>query len=107
VEGHLEQLGLRKRFEVIICREDTSQHKPLPAPFLAAADAMDVSPSSCIVIEDSPNGIRSANAAGMFALAVPTEMTKDEDFATIGANRKIDSLAELPLPQLLNQLEST
>jgi HAD superfamily hydrolase (TIGR01509 family) len=39
--------------------------KPAPDLFLHAATAMDVDPSACVVVEDSPNGVRAAVAAGM------------------------------------------
>jgi HAD superfamily hydrolase (TIGR01509 family) len=43
--------------------------KPAPDLFLHAARTMGYSPRNCIVIEDSPAGIRAAKAAGMTAFA--------------------------------------
>ncbi|KQR69214.1 HAD family hydrolase [Rhizobium sp. Leaf341] len=43
--------------------------KPAPDLFLHAAEAMDVAPENCIVIEDSPAGIVAAKAAGMRVFA--------------------------------------
>ena len=42
--------------------------KPDPEIFLKAAAALDVSPSECIVIEDSHNGITAAKSAGMYVI---------------------------------------
>ncbi|MGB5757748.1 MAG: HAD family hydrolase, partial [Acidimicrobiales bacterium] len=39
--------------------------KPAPDLFLLAAERMDVSPSRCLVVEDSPHGVTAARAAGM------------------------------------------
>lgn len=39
--------------------------KPAPDLFLLAAERLGVSPGDCVVIEDSPAGIRAARAAGM------------------------------------------
>ena len=39
--------------------------KPAPDLFLHAAASMDVDPSACVVVEDSPNGVRAGVAAGM------------------------------------------
>ena len=102
VEGHAKQLNLHHYFDAFICREDTQEHKPYPGPFLAAAQTVGADPTRCIAIEDSPNGIRSAKAAGMFAVAYPTDMTRGEDFAAIEADRVVHSLADVPLDELLN-----
>ena len=46
--------------------------KPDPAIFLYAADQLSVKPEECVVIEDSPNGIKAAKAAGMKCIALST-----------------------------------
>jgi beta-phosphoglucomutase-like phosphatase (HAD superfamily) len=43
--------------------------KPAPDLFLHAAAAVGVAPENCVVIEDSPSGIRAAQSAGMHVLA--------------------------------------
>lgn len=101
VDNHLKRLGLLERFETIVCGEDTDEHKPLPAPFLEAARRLGVAPGRCIAIEDSPNGVAAASAAGMHAIAVPTSMTTGLAFP--GAARAVDSLADLPLAAVLDE----
>ncbi|MEM7021159.1 MAG: HAD family hydrolase [Pseudomonadota bacterium] len=49
----------------IFSAEQVKQGKPAPDLFLYAAEQMDCAPSSCLVIEDSTNGVRGAVAAGM------------------------------------------
>lgn len=44
--------------------------KPYPDIFLYAADKIGVAPAHCLVIEDSPNGIRAGLAAGMCAVGL-------------------------------------
>lgn len=100
VDTHLRQLGLFESFQSIVCAEDTTTHKPGPEPFLEAARRLNVPPEACVAIEDSLNGIRAANAAGMFTLAVPTAMTRNEDFAI--ADLVVPSLAALPFDDLLH-----
>src|SRR5262249_58991523 len=39
--------------------------KPAPDLFLHVADVMNVDPSRCVVIEDSPPGVAAGSAAGM------------------------------------------
>ncbi|MFB2550102.1 HAD family hydrolase [Ensifer soli] len=46
-----------------------SRGKPAPDLFLHASRSMGVSPSACVVIEDSPAGIAAAKAAGMRVFA--------------------------------------
>ncbi|MCX4527353.1 MULTISPECIES: HAD family phosphatase [unclassified Streptomyces] len=51
--------------EWIYSSEDVGQGKPAPDLYLHAADQMGVLPSRCVVVEDSPLGVRAAVAAGM------------------------------------------
>ncbi|HZS93814.1 MAG TPA: haloacid dehalogenase, partial [Chloroflexota bacterium] len=61
-------------------------------------------PDEAIVLEDSPNGITAAQAAGIFCVAVPNSLTKR---LPIGhADMEIESLAAVPLPELIEQVES-
>ncbi|MFN8139597.1 MAG: HAD family phosphatase [Fimbriimonadales bacterium] len=50
-------------FDVIITSDDVSRGKPDPEPYLIAARQLGVSPSECLAVEDSANGIASAVAA--------------------------------------------
>jgi len=56
----LRSLGVRDRFQTIVTREDCVNGKPDPEPFLRAAAGLGVQPARCVVIEDSPGGIRAA-----------------------------------------------
>ena len=59
-------------FPVIVCGEDVTATKPDPEPYLLAAKLLDADPARCVVLEDSPNGVASAAAAGCRVLAVPS-----------------------------------
>jgi HAD superfamily hydrolase (TIGR01509 family) len=72
----LRQHGLVAQLDAICTRDDVTQVKPAPDLFLLAAARMRVSPARCIVFEDSPNGLRAAHAAGMWAIAVPNALTR-------------------------------
>jgi beta-phosphoglucomutase-like phosphatase (HAD superfamily) len=48
--------------------------KPAPDPYLRAAALLGVAPGDCVAVEDSPTGIRAAEAAGVPVLAVPCEV---------------------------------
>jgi len=75
VKGHLERLGLLDRFDCVRCRDDVANVKPAPDLYLAVATCLGVKPEEAVAIEDSPNGIASAKAAGMWCVAVPNGIT--------------------------------
>ncbi len=58
-------------FDLIIAGDDATRPKPFPDPYLQACAALGVPPEETVAIEDSPNGLRSAIAAGTIALGVP------------------------------------
>jgi HAD superfamily hydrolase (TIGR01509 family) len=103
VDGHLERLGIRARFQSVRCREDVARTKPDPALYLAAAADLGVAPEGCIAIEDAPAGIEAAVAAGMFCVAVPSALTGSLDLTR--AHLRLRSLAELPLAELVRRAE--
>jgi len=49
---------------LLVSAEDVSQGKPAPDPYLLAAQLLGVPIAACMVFEDAPAGIRSAEAAG-------------------------------------------
>jgi len=59
-------------FPVTVCGEDVTATKPDPEPYLLAAKLLDADPARCVVLEDSPNGVASAAAAGCRVLAIPS-----------------------------------
>lgn len=59
-------------FEVMVFGDDMPRGKPAPDIYLEAARRLKVPPTDCAAIEDSGNGIRSAHAAGMKVIAVPS-----------------------------------
>src|SRR5215469_2241817 len=65
----LSVTGLLGYFEPhIFSATQVARGKPAPDLFLFAADAMQVPPASCIVVEDSVPGVQAAVAAGMRAI---------------------------------------
>ena len=95
VEGHLGQAGLLRRFRLLRCKEDVARVKPDPALYRAAVAGLGVSPAEAIAIEDSPNGVAAAVAAGLFCVAVPGPMTRGLDFSA--AQLEVETLAETSL----------
>jgi HAD superfamily hydrolase (TIGR01509 family) len=66
----LASTGLR--FDVLVCADDVTATKPDPEPYLLAAKLVGVPPGDCFALEDSPNGVVSAEAAGCRVIAVPS-----------------------------------
>ena len=71
VQRHLAAHGLVGRFHQIVAHGDYVASKPAPDPFLKAAERLGVDPKSCLALEDSHNGVRSAASAGMMTIMVP------------------------------------
>jgi HAD superfamily hydrolase (TIGR01509 family) len=74
MEAVLEAVGVvfgARVFDVTVCAADVRVSKPDPEPYLRAAGLLGVHPGDCVALEDSPNGVASAEAAGCAVIAVP------------------------------------
>jgi len=72
----LDTLDLTAVFEFVASRDDVEKGKPDPEIYLLVAKELGVSPSECLVIEDSPTGVEAALNAGMKVVAVSTPFTQ-------------------------------
>ncbi|WP_324786509.1 HAD family hydrolase [Streptomyces sp. H51] len=92
--GH-RTTGLDRWFEEgrIFSSQDVGRGKPAPDLFLYAAERMGVAPERCVVVEDSPLGVRAAVAAGMDVLGFAA-MTPAEKL--VGAGKLFSDMRELP-----------
>lgn len=97
VERHLAAHGLTGRFDQTVCRGDYERGKPAPDPFLKAAERLGVEPRSCLALEDSHIGVRSAAAAGMMTVMVPDllEPTPDLRALCIAVARDLHEVRDL------------
>jgi HAD superfamily hydrolase (TIGR01509 family) len=72
VERTLAGAGLLNgRFRCVVGAEDVAHPKPAPDLYLAACAALGAEPRRCAALEDSPPGVESAAAAGLYVIAVP------------------------------------
>lgn len=71
VLGHLNRAEITGFFEVIIGGDMVGHGKPEPDIYLRACEELGTNPADTLAIEDSPNGIRSAHAAGVKPVMVP------------------------------------
>jgi HAD superfamily hydrolase (TIGR01509 family) len=104
VTWHLTRLGLRDYFECIQASDDVGNVKPDPELYLAVLRALDVRADEAVAFEDSPIGIHSAKQAGLYCVVVPNLLTSQLNLSE--ADLQLSSLAEVPLEQLLYQIDT-
>mgnify|MGYP001219931668 CR=1 FL=1 len=73
----LEALG-REYFAFSVAGDEVRRTKPHPEPYLTAASRAGAHPARCVVIEDTPTGVASAEAAGCRVVAVPSLVPVEE-----------------------------
>lgn len=76
---YLQESGIAPYFQAVITGDMIVHGKPDPEIYRIACRELNSLPASCIAIEDSPNGIRSAYQAGMKPVMVPDLITPTED----------------------------
>ena len=77
--GHLQRAKVDRYFLGAVCGDEVSHSKPDPEVFLKAAALAGKDPARCMVLEDSPAGVRAGAAAGCFTVMVPDLTTPDEE----------------------------
>ena len=102
VHPKLEQIGLADFFDTVVCSDDVGSVKPNPASYLTSLANLSVTADQAFALEDSPNGVQGAKNAGLLCVAVPSVMTNNLSFDH--AAMRIESLADMPLEELLEAL---
>ncbi|MFK7891820.1 MAG: HAD family hydrolase [Granulosicoccus sp.] len=82
--GKLDKAGLLDRFVSVTGGDQVNAGKPAPDLFLAAAISLQTTAGQCIALEDSPNGVRAAVAAGMHTIQIPDLVQPDDDLLKLG-----------------------
>ena len=102
IERHLGRLGRLEGLDAVVAANgDAARAKPRPDLYLEALEQLGLEPHEAIAFEDSPNGVRAAKAAGLACVAVPNPITAG--LALDEADLVIESLADVPLPELLER----
>lgn len=73
----IQSAGWEALFETFAFGNEVQEGKPAPYIFLLAAQRLGADPSKCVVLEDSPYGIRAAHRAGMTPIWVPDLLTPE------------------------------
>ncbi|MES2594061.1 MAG: HAD family hydrolase [Verrucomicrobiota bacterium] len=100
IDSWMEQLAIRDKFDHISTVDDTGKVKPDPSLFLHAAQNLGVDATEAVIFEDSLNGLRAAQTAGIRCIVVPGPMTKHLDFT--GAWMQIEALNQITLGEISN-----
>ncbi len=102
IDSHLQRLERAVGWDLILAANgDREVAKPRPALYLRALDELGLAADEAIAFEDSPNGVRAAKAAGIFCVGIPNPVTAT---LQLDADLVLDSLADLPLDELLDRL---
>ncbi|MFW6154224.1 MAG: HAD family hydrolase [Planctomycetota bacterium] len=97
MEGNLREIGLpATTFDVCLTGSDVEHKKPHPEIFLTAAERLDLEAARCLVVEDAPNGVRAAKAAGAPCLGLTTSFPADT-LREAGADWIAPDLAAVPV----------
>ena len=103
VNGHLDRLGLLSAFDALCARDDVEREKPYPDLYLLALLRLEVEARDAFAIEDSPNGVTAAQAAGLRCVVVPNALTAEMPLAH--ADLRLPSLAGVSLAEIASALE--
>lgn len=86
-----------EHFHALVTGDDVARPKPAPDIYLLAAQRLHVSPADCLALEDTPPGVQAAVGAGMTAIAVRNQYSRELEFP--GAHAVVDGLRDV-LPYL-------
>jgi HAD superfamily hydrolase (TIGR01509 family) len=72
VDLALERGGLAEGWDAVVCGDEVVELKPAPDVYLEACRQLGVRPADAVALEDSPTGVASARAAGLFVVGIPS-----------------------------------
>lgn len=98
----LEAAKIPYRKMVYVNGGDVRNKKPNPELFLTAAGRMGLAPERCVVIEDAPDGVRAAKAAGAKCIAVTNTTTANK---LAQAELIVGSLEEIDLDGIIGLID--
>lgn len=99
---HFDQIHTRLReqghdllphFDFVVTESDYQESKPAPDPYLLGLQRINLDPAECVVIEDSPRGLRAALAAGLRCVVIRNAFCEGYDFP--GAHEVLQDHTEL------------
>ena len=80
---YLDMTGISPFFTDIICATMVEHGKPAPDIYKFACEKLNKKPSECFAVEDAPNGVKSAYAAGLKVIFIPDQAPSDDSFRSM------------------------
>ena len=80
----LRDAGILDKFDAVVGGDQVQHSKPHPAIYLKAAVVLGVTPRTCLALEDSENGVRSALSAGMTVVQIPDLVQPSQSLRLLG-----------------------
>lgn len=81
VDASLKEHALSDYFDTIVSCDDVRASKPSPDCYLLALERLGLPAQACVAIEDTEAGLKAAKAAGLICLAIPTLISKHQNFS--------------------------
>lgn len=94
----INELNIEEYFDCIVSGHEVAESKPSPEIYSLAAQKLETNPRNCLVIEDSPLGVKGAKAAGMKCVAVSHSRHRQD---LMEANAVVNTLEDMDLLSLL------
>ena len=94
----LDRLGLLSYFDAIVAGDMVERLKPAPDPWLTAMRLLGAAPETTVAIDDSPTGIASAHAAGLYVVGFKGGSIVQD---TSSANEELDGFDHLSLEEIV------
>jgi HAD superfamily hydrolase (TIGR01509 family) len=88
-------LDLRAMLKVIVSGDQVKHKKPAADIYLQAVRGLKLKAEQCVAVEDSPAGIRSARAAGIYCIALKNRYWNKEQLQEAQADWIVDSIGEI------------
>lgn len=77
-EEQLKETGLLPYFDEIVSATEVKLGKPAPDVYIKTLEVLGADPEECLAVEDSPNGVESATAAGIPTVMIPDQTQPDK-----------------------------
>jgi HAD superfamily hydrolase (TIGR01509 family) len=97
IDAALTATALLDAFAVVVSSDEVAHGKPAPDVYLETARRLGHDPATCLVVEDSLNGVRAAKSAGMTVVLVPNHSIPPAPGARELADLVLERLADLDL----------
>ena len=101
VDAILQQFDLTEAFSSVISGSELPKSKPDPAIYRLSAEALDVDPRACVVLEDTSAGVAAAKGAGMYCIGFRSPHSGVQDLSR--ADQVVDDLDVIDVATLFER----